>query len=235
VWGHTHSAALYLLACFGALAGVGLATVGIWQFYGVESPPESNPLLLLGSGLLVAAGVLFSGAVQLHADERNRAYCFLAEHINSKELLRATKYIGSFRNINGDMTLDRGILIFTTEQKECKELIDSISVACNFFEEMAVAVRSRQINEFIVREVYVGLLFRVADFLHPILPVLRNDPPISGHQYGRSKPEVYEHMFWLYGRWAPSYRLIHLKQSPPTGLWGRLTAEKEIFKRRWIE
>jgi hypothetical protein len=89
-----------------------------------------------------------------------------------------------------------------------------IAEVCNFFEELAIGVRSRQINEFIVKEFYQGMLCRVAQFVEPWLPVVRNSPLVERHPFGSvSKPEVYENMFWLHERWSPTYRAKYLDQS----------------------
>lgn len=179
---------------------------------------NADAKLVVGSALFVAAGVIFTGGVKLHSEERDRAYRFLTENAGSADLLKSLGFITRFRKANDHLlTVEVATIIYTTDHRECKALIDSINVACNFFEEMAIGVRSRQINEYIIKEFYIGLVCRIGEYINPILCVLRNCPKISGHMYGDvEKPDVYCNMFWLYKRWAPDYESY---QEPQQGVF----------------
>jgi hypothetical protein len=93
---------------------------------------------------------------------------------------------------------------FLTENQNSKELLAA----------MAIGVRSRQINEYIVKQFHIGMLYRMGKFVKPILPVIRNVPTVEGHPFGTvARPEVYENLCWLFERWAPEYDCDYLRTS----------------------
>jgi len=144
---------------------------------------HADTKLVVGSAFLVTAGVIFTAAVKLHSDDR--AYRFLAENVNSAELLAALSFIARLRALNGGaISTEQAMELYTSRDPDCRKVTQKIQIACNFFEEMAIAIRSRQINEFIVQEFYAGMLYRAGNFVMPMLPIIRNEPPISGHPFG---------------------------------------------------
>jgi hypothetical protein len=172
-----------------------------------------NTVIAVGSATLVAAGVMLTAAVKLHSEERDRAYRFLTENQKSQEFLGAMFFIARFRALNGGITVEQAGELYTSGREDHGQALIKIAVACNFFEEMGIGVRSQQINEYIVREFYAGMLYRVGNFMAPVLPIIRNDPIIPEHPFGDvKKPEVCENMFWLYERWAPAYGAKYLQQ-----------------------
>lgn len=210
-----NSRTLYWAAAVAAFFGIALI---IGDFCLEGSKDSVTSIIAVGSAALVAAGVMLTAAVKLHSEERDRAYRLLTENQNSQEFLRAMLFIARFRALNGQVTSVQARDVYTSGREDHRQVIIQIATACNFFEEMGIGVRSQQINEYIVREFYIGMLYRVGNFIAPILPIIRNDPPLSGHPFGDvAKPEVYENMVWLYDRWGHIYVRRYLQaDSPPT-------------------
>jgi hypothetical protein len=174
----------------------------------------SDAKLVVMSALFVTGGVIFSAAVKLHSEERDRAFKFLSENQNNPELLKALLAVSQFRTANEGIKPNKLRELYLDKSKEARKFMGKVSFICNFFEEMAIGVKYRQIHEGIVRDYYIGMLCRIGVFMEPFLPLMRNIPQIDDHPFGSSqRPEIFENMEWLYRRWTVDYERDCL---PPT-------------------
>ncbi len=163
--------------------------------------------LIVVSAFFVTASVIFTAAVKLHSEERDRAFRFLTENHNNKALLEAMGVIGRVRARNPSVSRDQATKLYLSVDPDHRAFIAQLFSVCNFFEEMAIGVKNRQINENIVKDFYAGMLFRTGTFVEFLLPIIRNDPRVPNHPFGEAKrPEVFENMEWLYRRWAADYK-----------------------------
>jgi hypothetical protein len=212
--GWINSAALY------SAAGVfGIVSVFLLTGMVIANQPAD---LVVGSGVLVTAGVFFTGAVKLHSEERDRAFRFLTENQNSRDLLDAMVLAGHLRTLNGIFTQEQAAELYLSRAPDSRGVIKKLATVANFFEEMAIGIRSLQINEYIVKEFYLGMLYRFGIFMEPFMPIIRNTPVIDGHPFGNvSRPEVYENMQWLFQRWRSEYEKKYVRSGTGTdsSLW----------------
>jgi hypothetical protein len=207
-----NSTTLYATASVIALIGAFLVFLSLCT-QGISS--GVNWLIAVGSGSFVAAGVVLTAAVKLHSEERDRAYRFLMENQKSQELLGALFFLARLRALNGILNVRQAREIYASPAPDYREVVLKVATACNFFEEMAIGVRARQTNEYILNQFYAGMLYRLGKFVEPLLPVIRNSPIVPGHPSGEvSKPEVYENMYWLYKRWGPAYEVAYFQEVP---------------------
>lgn len=165
----------------------------------------SNPLVI--SAVAIVIGVLFNGAVKLHSEMRDRAFDLLLINRKDKIYREASSNLATFFRVNNCLSRDDIIQIYKSHDKYVVKIRQSIMVVGNFFEEMAIAIKYKEVNEQILEEFYHGIFLRFYGRISPFLPILRNeiDPKIS--PWGDIiRREVYCELDYLYERWKPRNR-----------------------------
>ena len=118
--------------------------------------------------------------------------------------------IGFVNKLNGTIDESKAISVYTSKDKMDKKYLRKMFFVYNFFEEMAIGIKNNQINEEIVKEYYIGMLFRVYSNTSAFLPVVRNFPNlVKNHPFGEvMRPEIFVNVDWLFERWLPAYELF---------------------------
>ncbi len=190
---------LMILAAAALLAGVGAPL----QF---AAKPEEWVIAFAAGGAV--AGFLFTAAVKFHADARDRAFALLLEFQKDKHINNAMRNVGIFFKLNQGLDVNTVIQLYDSHGMHEIKLRKDIDIIGNFFEDMAIAVKCKEINEEILEEYFNGMFIRYYSHIknNNILLVIRNDPPIVNSPYGDTRtPEVFYNLDKLYDRWWPRY------------------------------
>ncbi|AZO22713.1 MAG: DUF4760 domain-containing protein [Mesorhizobium sp.] len=183
-----------------------LMLLGIFIFVAAISRHDKD-LVTAASIFTAGAAAVFAVAAKFQADERDRAFRFLTENVNSKELMTSMHFVGRIINSNNDIDALLARNICVSRDTNDVALISKITYVYNFFEEMAIAVANKQVNERILRDYYVGTICRFTESTVVFLPIMRNFPEIiEGHPWvKRQRPDMFVNAIWLYVRWRPYY------------------------------
>jgi hypothetical protein len=186
---------------------ISLGVLGI-LFLGAVLATHAKDYITAASIFFVAAAAVFAAAAKFQADERDRAFRFLTENVNSKELMSSMGYVGRVLSKNPQITMEDACRIYLSSDSRDKDFLRHILIVYNFFEEMAIAINNNQVNELILRHYYIGSLCRFAEGTQIFLPIIRNFPvAIAGHPSGgRARPDIFVFAQWLFERWNPHYR-----------------------------
>ena len=137
------------------------------------------------------AGFLFTAAVKFHADARDRAFALLVEFQKDKDLNKAIRNVGIFFRLNQGLDVNTVIQLYKSHDRYAIKLRRDIDLIGNFYEDMAIAVKCKEINEEIIEEYFKGLLIRYCVHMrnNNIFLVLRNNPPIANAGSPQTVPE----------------------------------------------
>lgn len=188
------------------LAGVVLVAGVGSPFAFASDEPEKWVNAIAAAGAV--AGFLFAAAAKFHADARDRAFALLVEFQKDKDLNNAIRNVGTFFRLNQGLDVNTVIQLYNSHGRYEIKLRRDIDLVGNFFEDMAIAVRCKEINEEIIEEYFNGLLIRYCVHMrnNNIFFVLRNNPPIANAPFGDTRrPEVFYNLDELYDRWWPRY------------------------------
>ena len=164
-------------------------------------------LIVVGSAV---AGFLFSAGVTLHAHARDRAFNLIQIIPKDKELGAAFKNVGAFFGLN-NKGLDESdvIKLYNLQSNNAIKLRGDIILVGNYFEDMALSILYKEINEEMIENSFRGTFVRYYEYIRDnhILEVLRNNPPMNKSPFGKTiRPELFCNLDELYGRWGPRYR-----------------------------
>lgn len=163
--------------------------------------------------LTIAAGAvasfLFTSGVKLHAEARDRAFKVIAVFRKDPELEAAFQNVGAFFKLNKVLDEKDVIQLYNSRSKNAIKLRGDISLVGNFFEEVAIAILNREINEAMVQASFSDTLVRYYEYMRDkhILKVLRNNPPIDNSPFRKvRRPQIYCNLDELYKRWWLPYK-----------------------------
>ena len=153
---------------------------------------------------IAAAGYLFNARIALHSQLRDRAFNFLLESRDSSDLSKSLKKVSLyFRRYNPTRQEIARLYASNSEKEEDLELHDSITTVGNFFEEMAVAIYFKEINEYLIKEYYRGSFLKFFEDIEPFLETIRGHTAEGKQILGnRNRDYVFEKLEWLYHRWS---------------------------------
>jgi hypothetical protein len=160
------------------------------------------------SALAAITSAAYAGAVRLRADARDRTFNFIEEHRNNPDIVRALNVFMAFAAKNKAL-LERGplpdeVAVNLLRDPEAAAVRDAIRVAANFFEEMAVAIEFGEVLDAMLFEYEAEMFVRFFEGLAPLLPAIRNAPPLPGSPYGEvERPTAFRHCEALFERWQP--------------------------------
>lgn len=159
------------------------------------------------SALLIVGAAFFAAAMRFHSEERDRAFKLLGENPKAQEILDTLNYVGRVITLNGRFNTKSATQVYISPDKGDREFVRKLFLASNFFEEIAIGVKYRQINEDISREFYAGMFCRCYVATSAFYPVIRNYPErIEKHPFGQAvRPGIFTNVDWLYDRWRPYY------------------------------
>ena len=199
---------LAFLAFISLVAGV-LAPFVMTGLFGLVEPvepaegelkPQAKDWAILAAAGVGIAGFLFNSAVKFHSEMCDRAFQFLKTAQENRILLNSMNSTGRFFKIN---TNRKDII---NEYKRNTKLRQSIRDFGNFCEEMAIAIKYREVNESILEEFYSSMFIRFYDNIrNDILPEIRRQGPQDNPWSPKepTRPLTYENLDWLYKRWTP--------------------------------
>lgn len=168
---------------------------------------NSNDKIGAASAFLITGAAIFTAATKFHSEERDRAFKFLNEYSNNKELLDALGFVGKVINKNEKITHEIAKNIYLSSDFRDEAFKKKMFFVYNFFEEIAIGIRFKQINEDIIKEFYSGMLYRFYNYTSVFLPIIRNSPTsIENHPFGKTlRPDMFVNVDWLYIQWKDFY------------------------------
>lgn len=220
-WDHValNSRALYLMSAI-------FTIVGLFAFLIVLCLPNGRDYLTAVTVIFASVAALLAAAVKFQAEERDRAFKFLTENTNSKELIASLGFVGRVITKNEIFDESVAVAVYTSRDPRDKEFLAHVTNVYNFFEEMAIAIKNKQVNERIIKQFYAGPLCRFGDFTKVLLPIIRNHPEIiPEHPWGEKKrPDAFVYAEWLHERWTPYYMSYFAGPEPqregyPSSVW----------------
>lgn len=182
--------------------------------------------IVFASALTAAAGVIFTGAATLHSQARDRAFKLLESSVEDAELFAAMKAVRDFfwrcrrdnlpiavfarfiydKDIEAVPEHCRAAVIEIEGNERSADILEAVFIVGNFFEQLAIAVKFKEVNEGILYEFYCGMLYRSYLYMREFMPILRNDDQLVSHSHGAAQlPELFTTVQWIFDRWAPCY------------------------------
>ncbi len=190
----------------------------LWLFLIKIRDPQ--PYLIIISAFVLVIGFLFTAVVTLHSKMIDQAFKMILTFRNDKDYHDATHYLGYFFKANKNLTVDDIIEIFT-DDRYMKVRVSLYKVA-NFYEQMAIAVKYREINEPITEEFFIGIFIRFYETTKDFFPVIRNQVDVDPRPFGAvTRSEVYCEIDNLYKKWKPRYEKLidHLVRGSSPKSW----------------
>ena len=190
---------LIILAALALLAGVGAPL----RF---AAEPEKWAIAVAAGGAV--AGILFTAAAKFHADARDRAFALLLAFQKDKDLNNAIRNVGIFFKLNHGLDVNTVIQFYNSHGRKEIKMRHDIDTIGNFFEDMAIAIKCKEINEEILEEYFNGIFLRYYRHIknNNFLLVSRNNPPIEKSPFGdTTRPEIFYNLDELHDRWWPRY------------------------------
>jgi uncharacterized membrane protein len=195
--------------------------------YNNANEPEKWVIVFTAGAAI--AGFLFNSAVKLHSETRDKTFNLLITTGNT-DFREKSDFYWQFRrtfphekltaediqcilaegNYKSKNTVKRTSSRFRNStysgKKKIVELKNSMFYTANFFEEIAIAIRQRDISEPTLREFYNSMFGQFWGFFEPFLKVVRNkneEFKFVGLDYNvGERPEAFKNLEWLANRWV---------------------------------
>lgn len=217
------------------IAAAVLLLVLIFLLHRLDWDIKNNAVMI--SAFVAIVGFLFNSSVKLHSELRDRTFDFLKMNRESGEYLDACRFLGQYFNEHASITPEEAKLLISkeTEDQETEdkgqsakgpdyaELRKHLYIIGNLFEEMALAIKYKEVTESILADFFMGIFIRFYENAGPYIVVLRNPKTLPDSIYGeRERPEVFCTLDDLYKRWKPRYEKHILKLKHGAGAFGGL-------------
>lgn len=163
----------------------------------------NNPIII--SAVAIVIGVLFNGAVKLHSEMRDRAFTLILTNRQDKAYMDAIVFVNEFFRNNTNLSADAIAAMYKSKEENDKNLCKNIRLVGNFYEDMAISIKYKEVNEPIIEEYFIGIFIRFYEKIEDFLPEMRRVwPPDTA-----SRIEVFCELDELYRKWKPKHlRLI---------------------------
>lgn len=178
-------------------------------------PKNIKDYLVLISAIALVIGVLFTQAIKLYSEVRDRAFSLLRQNRESPEYNVAAGRVARHFFKKGKFSREDVINLYKSDEEYDVEIRRAIVIVANFYEEMAIAIKYNEVNEALLKDFYIGTFVRLYDNIKEFLIVVRNDPPIDNSPFKElRRPDVLCNLDLLYIRWKPKYEILmeHLRQ-----------------------
>lgn len=170
-------------------------------------PKSPKDYLILISAIAIIIGVLLTSAVTLHSQMRDRSFELLKANRDDKNYKDSMGKIVRFLKDHPDLSKQEIVKLYVSTETNDIALCEAIKTVGNFYEEMAIAIIHKEVNEPLLRDFYIGIFVRFYQRIQPFLPVIRNE--VDEHPFGiKPRPEVYIRLDELYERWHPIYQTM---------------------------
>lgn len=164
----------------------------------------TNPFLIISAGSAISSFLFISGA-NIHTQLRDRAYKYLENIKQNEKLHKSSKIVMDFINANKDKNHTyHNVLQMYNSSKEGKEVIESIRILSNLYEEMAIAIKYKEVNELLLKEYYranfISFYKQLRDMGVWEAKKIQNE--MNGFYIDKVRNEVHENLYYLYKRWS---------------------------------
>lgn len=160
---------------------------------------------VLVTALAVISGFLFNSGIKLYSETKDRTVHFLLENRRSEDFRKCSRSFGKLMESFHDTVDDNR----RKNPAEMKKIMDwenngitfkeSIRVMGNFYEEMATAIKYKQVSEPMLEAFYMGMFVRFYDTAKHFIVFFRAGVPFE-------RPDVYREAEGLYNKWSPRYQ-----------------------------
>lgn len=166
-----------------------------------------NPIVI--SAIAIVIGVLFNAAVKLHSEMRDRAFNLILTNRLDEKYQKAATIFGEFLHNNRNVTVDVIANMYKSNDAYDKKVCRSVRLLGNFYEEMAIAIDYKEVNEPMLADFYVGMFIRFYEEIRIFLPVIRDEMPAQLSPRGTgARREVYCKLDDLYRKWKRKHRRL---------------------------
>ena len=225
------------------LLAVAVLAAGVGGPFLLTENPKAWMIVLAAAGAV--AGFLFNSAIKFHSEMRDRAFDRMESATRDEQFLKEIGTVfGFIRKYDAESLTNKQLeyivaaRISALDKEESQDAGEgeeeaegktpyndpilaaktkkAFYLVANFFDEMAIGIYAREMNEVMLRDFYIGIFMRFYDQFQHFIPVIHNIGKKYRFEEHDNYPIVekvsYLRLPWLHKRWDSVYKKMLKKE-----------------------